>query len=46
MRLATLALAALLAGCASTYSLTLMPRTSGQQYFCEAVSAGGDEADV
>jgi hypothetical protein len=46
MRLATLALAALLAGCASTYSLTLMPRTSGQQYFGEAVSAAGDEAEV
>jgi hypothetical protein len=46
MRAAALALAALLAGCASNYSLTLMPRDSGQQYFGEAASAGGDEADV
>jgi len=46
MRLHTVALTLLLAGCGSTYSLTLMPRTSGQQYFGEAISAGGDEADV
>jgi hypothetical protein len=46
MRRTTLILAALLAGCASNYSLTLMPRDSGQQYFGEAVSTGGDEADV
>ena len=46
MRLPTVALTLLLAGCGSTYSLTLMPRTSGQQYFGEAISAGGDEADV
>ena len=46
MRLAAIALATLLAGCASNYSLTLMPRDSGQQFFGEAVSTGGDEADV
>jgi len=46
MRRLALALVALLAGCATNYSLTLMPRTSGQQYFGEAVSAGGDEAEV
>jgi hypothetical protein len=46
MRLRTVALTLLLAGCGTTYSLTLMPRTSGQQFFGEAVSAGGDEADV
>jgi hypothetical protein len=39
-------LAALLAGCATDYALTLMPRDSGQQYFGEAISAGSDEADV
>jgi hypothetical protein len=39
-------LSALLAGCATNYSLTLMPRTSGQQYFGEALATGGDEADV
>jgi hypothetical protein len=36
----------LLAGCATNYSLTLMPRTSGQQYFGEALSIGSDEAEV
>lgn len=46
MRLPAIALAALLAGCATDYSLTLMPRTSGQQYFGEALSLGGDEAEV
>jgi hypothetical protein len=39
--------AVVLAGCASTYSLTLMPRNSGKLYYGEAVeqSAGGP-ADV
>ncbi|MDH4094379.1 MAG: hypothetical protein OEV81_06265 [Betaproteobacteria bacterium] len=45
-RLAPAALAALLAGCATTYGLTLMPRDSGEQYFGEAVSSGSDEAEV
>ena len=36
----------LLAGCASTYSLTLMPRTSGQMYYGEAVSKPGQDADL
>lgn len=37
------AAALMLAGCASTYSLTLMPRNSGKLYYGEAVeqSAGG-----
>jgi hypothetical protein len=46
VRLPAIALAALLAGCATNYALTLMPRTSGQQYFGEAISKGGDEAEV
>ncbi len=39
-----LAAAAALAGCASTYELTLMPRTSGKLYYGTAVeqSAGGE----
>jgi hypothetical protein len=45
-RLAPAALAALLAGCTTTYGLTLMPRDSGQQYFGTAVSSGSDEAEV
>ena len=45
-RLAPAALAALLAGCATSYDLTLMPRDSGQQYFGQAVSQGSDEAEV
>jgi hypothetical protein len=44
--MAALVLTALLAGCATNYALTLMPRTSGQQYFGEALSTGGDEAEV
>ncbi len=35
----------LLAGCASTYHLTLMPRTSGKLYYGEAVQRGA-QADV
>jgi len=46
MRLAAIAILLLLAGCASTYSLTLMPRTSGQMYTGEATSRPGQEADV
>ncbi len=39
--------AALLVGCASTYDLTLMPRTSGTLYRGEAVqAAGSSEAQV
>ena len=37
---------ALLAGCATDYALTLMPRDSGQRYSGEAISTGGDEAEV
>jgi hypothetical protein len=37
--------ALLLAGCASTYELTLMPRTSGALYYGEAVQTGS-QADV
>jgi hypothetical protein len=36
----------LLAGCATDYALTLMPRDSGQRYAGEAISTGGDEAEV
>lgn len=46
MRLTSLALAALLAGCSSTYSLTLMPRNSGQLYYGEASSHTGEETRV
>ena len=46
MRLAAPALCLVLAGCASTYSLTLMPRTSGQMYYGEATSRPGEDAEV
>jgi hypothetical protein len=46
MRLAATAMLLLLAGCASTYALTLMPRTSGQMYYGEATSRPGQDADV
>ena len=46
MRLLPALLALLLAGCTSTYSLTLMPRNSGQVYYGEAVSHSGEEAQV
>lgn len=39
------ALVALLAGCATTYELTLMPRTSGKLYYGEAVESGS-QAEV
>lgn len=38
--------AALLGGCASTYTLTLMPRNSGVTYTGEAVERNSSEADV
>jgi hypothetical protein len=46
MRLLTAALAALLAGCTTTYALTLMPRTSGQIYYGEASGRTGGEMQV
>jgi hypothetical protein len=46
MRPIALALSLVLAGCASTYSLTLMPRTSGQMYYGEATSRPGEDAAV
>jgi hypothetical protein len=45
-RLPALALIALLAGCASSYSLTLMPRDSGQLYHGEASGQTGGETQV
>ena len=36
----------LLAGCTSTYTLTLMPRNSGATYTGEAVERNSSEADV
>ncbi len=41
-----LPLALVLAGCTSTYSLTLMPRNSGALYKGEAVERSNTEADV
>jgi len=46
MRLLPALLALALAGCTSTYSLTLMPRNSGKIYNGEAVSATGAETQV
>ena len=37
---------ALLAGCTSTYTLTLMPRNSGKTYTGEAVERSNTDADV
>ncbi|MDH5212573.1 MAG: hypothetical protein OEW96_12965 [Betaproteobacteria bacterium] len=42
-RLPALALATLLAGCTTTYELTLMPRDSGQLYYGEATGQTGGE---
>lgn len=42
-RLLAASAAALLAGCTSTYSLTLMPRDSGQIYYGEATGQTGGE---
>src|SRR5438477_7019737 len=36
----------LLAGCTSTYTLTLMPRNSGMTYSGEAIERSNTEADV
>jgi hypothetical protein len=45
-RLPALGLAILLAGCTATYSLTLMPRTSGEVYVGEASGQTGGEMQV
>jgi hypothetical protein len=45
-RLPAAILAALLAGCTTSYTLTLMPRTSGQLYHGEAVSRAGGDGEV
>jgi hypothetical protein len=45
-RAPALALAVLLAGCTTTYSLTLMPRTSGQIHYGEASGQMGGEMQV
>jgi hypothetical protein len=45
-RAPVIALAALLAGCTTTYSLTLMPRTSGQVYSGEASGQTGGEMQL
>ena len=45
-RAPALALAALLAGCTTTYSLTLMPRSSGQVYSGEASGPAGGEMQL
>lgn len=45
-RIAALALAVVLTGCTTTYALTLMPRTSGQLYYGEAVSRSGGDGEV
>jgi hypothetical protein len=43
MRLLTAACAALLAGCTTSYALTLMPHDSGQLYYGEASGQTGGE---
>jgi hypothetical protein len=45
-RLLLVAFAAALAGCTTSYTLTLMPRTSGQLYYGEAVSTPGSDTQV
>jgi hypothetical protein len=45
-RVLVLALAALLAGCTTSYALTLMPRTSGQIYTGEATGQTGGEMQL
>jgi len=45
-RFAALALAVVLAGCTTSYSLTLMPRTSGEIYYGEASGQTGGEMQV
>jgi len=46
MRLLLVTLAAALAGCTTSYTLTLMPRNSGQVYYGEAVSPSGGETQL
>jgi len=46
VRAPAFALAVLLAGCTTAYSLTLMPRTSGQIYYGEASGQTGGEMQV
>jgi len=46
LRLLSAACAALLAGCTTTYALTLMPRDSGQQYFGEATGQTGGDMQI
>ena len=46
LRALMLVLAALLCGCTTSYSLTLMPRTSGQVYYGEASGQTGGEMQV
>ncbi|MGH6886205.1 MAG: hypothetical protein ACREGK_09035, partial [Geminicoccales bacterium] len=45
-RLLATAVAALLAGCTTTYALTLMPRDSGQLYHGEATGQTGGEMRI
>jgi hypothetical protein len=45
-RLLLATFAAALAGCTTSYTLTLMPRTSGQLYYGEAVSTPGSDTQV
>jgi hypothetical protein len=45
-RFAALAVAVVLAGCTTSYSLTLMPRTSGQIHYGEASGQTGGEMQV
>jgi len=45
-RLPFAVLAAALAGCTTSYSLTLMPRTSGQLYYGDASATSGSDAQV
>lgn len=46
MQVLTAACAALLAGCTTTYALTLMPRDSGKLYYGEASGRTGGETRV
>ena len=45
-RVLFVAFAAALAGCTASYTLTLMPRTSGQLYYGEATSTPGSDTQV
>jgi hypothetical protein len=46
MRYATILIALALAGCASTYNLTVMPRTSGKVYTGTAADSGRGEGPI